>query len=169
MTLSVTKFMIYIRSYSSNSELNSDHSVMGTGWTGCQNVNFIYWVYKVDILTVLLTLCELISESVNVTLWGFHTARVSRVWHLISYMLWLHKSCIIKPSWKFCGVIVSNRESNSLLLANAATYYYYYYYYRYYFTRLLLLLLLFNFAKPITITITITPQMLHYYYYCYYY
>ena len=34
---------------------------------------------------------------------------------------------ILKLSWKFCGVIVSNRESNSLLLANAATYYYYYY------------------------------------------
>ena len=128
-------------------------------------------VYKVDILTVLLTLCELISKSVNITLWGFHTARVSRVWHLISYMLWLHKSCIIKLSWKYFGVIVSNRESNSLLLANASTYYYYYYYYRYYFTRLLLLLLLLllNFAKPITITITITPQMLHYYYYYYYY
>ena len=37
---------------------------------------------------------------------------------------------ILKLSWKFCGVILSNRESNSLLLANVATYYYYYYYYR---------------------------------------
>ena len=37
---------------------------------------------------------------------------------------------IIKQSWKFCGVLLSNRESNNLLLANAATYYYYYYYYR---------------------------------------
>ena len=42
--------LLSIRSYSSNSELNSDtsstHSVtsMGTGWTGCQDVNFIYWV-----------------------------------------------------------------------------------------------------------------------------
>ena len=30
-------------------------------------------------------------------------------------------------SWKFCGVILSDRERKSLLLANAATYYYYYY------------------------------------------
>ena len=37
---------------------------------------------------------------------------------------------IIKLSWKFYGVLLSNRESNSLLLANVATYYYYYYYYR---------------------------------------
>ena len=37
---------------------------------------------------------------------------------------------IIKLSWKICGVMLSNRESNSLLLANAAAYYYYYYYYR---------------------------------------
>ena len=49
---------------------------------------------------------------------------------------------IIKLSRKFCGLLVSNRESNSPLLANAATYYYYYYYYRQYLTRLLLLLLL---------------------------
>ena len=35
---------------------------------------------------------------------------------------------IIKLSWKFCGVLLSNRESNSVLLVNAATYYYYYYY-----------------------------------------
>ena len=34
---------------------------------------------------------------------------------------------IRKLSWKFCEVILSDRESNSLLLANAATYYYYYY------------------------------------------
>ena len=37
---------------------------------------------------------------------------------------------ILKLSWKFCEVILSNRESNSLLLANVATYCYYYYYYR---------------------------------------
>ena len=61
---------------------------------------------------------------------------------------------ILKLSWKFCGVILSNRESNSLLLANVATYYYYYYYYRY-------------LTITITITITITPQMRHYYYYYY--
>ena len=35
---------------------------------------------------------------------------------------------IIKLSWKLCGVILSNRESYSLLLASAATYCYYYYY-----------------------------------------
>ena len=143
------------------------------GCSGLVRKHFhIHWRATPQVLKKLgQTLWELISESVNETLWGFHTARVSRVWHLISYMLWLHKSCIIKLSWKFCGVIVSNRESNSLLLANAAIYYYYYYYYRYYFTRLLLLLLLLllNFAKPITITITIMPQMLHYYYYYYYY
>ena len=34
---------------------------------------------------------------------------------------------IIQRSLKFYGVLLSNRESNSLLLANTATYYYYYY------------------------------------------
>ena len=38
---------------------------------------------------------------------------------------------IIKLSWKFSGVLPSNKESNSLLLANEVTYYYYYYYYYY--------------------------------------
>ena len=125
-------------------------------------------VYKVDILTVLLTLCELISESVNVTLWGFHTARVSRVWHLISHMLWLHKSCIIKLSWKFFGVIVSNREvivyywqmqppiTITITGIISPDYYYYYYYYYWILWSLLLLLLLLRHKCFITITITIT-------------
>ena len=72
--------MIYIRSYSSNSELiqitllwEQDELAVRMSTSHTESV------YKVDILTVLLTLCELISESVNVTLWGFHTARVSRV------------------------------------------------------------------------------------------
>ena len=30
---------------------------------------------------------------------------------------------ILKLRWKFCGVILINRESNSLLLANGATFY----------------------------------------------
>ena len=62
---------------------------------------------------------------------------------------------IIKLSWKFCGLLLSNRESNSLLQANAAVFtitititgsiwpdYYYYYYFHSAIASLLLLLLL---------------------------
>ena len=85
------------------------------------------------------------------------------VWRLKWGVSYVTDNIIIKRSWKFCGLLLSNRESNSLLLANAAAYYYYYYYYWQYLTRLLLLL--WYFEKPITITITFTPQSLHYYYY----
>ena len=77
---------------------------------------------------------------------------------------------IIKLSWKFCGVILSNRESKSitckcghlllLLLPGSIwpDYYYYYYYYNYSgMLRSLLLSLLLLFHKCIiTINITLT-------------
>ena len=91
----------------------------------------------------------------------FISSMVSRTTtdHIITYNI------IIKLSWKFCGLLLNNRESNSLLLANAAAYYYHYYYYWQCLTRLLLLLLLWNFERSITIAITFTPQSLHCYYY----
>ena len=82
--------------------------------------DYCYYYYFPITITFIITV-ELKEEEY-----------ILHIYCISTYTLWMHKLCIIKLSWTFWGVILSNRERNSLLAYVAILSYYYYCYYYYY-------------------------------------